>query len=441
MTDHDEQTGIDERLTRLLGGPEHAPLRQRLRRPFERGQADDTEPTRFRLSSLAPHELALLASLMGRQVRVHATSIEVDVSAIDAALARSGLATSLKDALERLDGQIHRRSEIAAATAARWNQIVRGCAEARLAACLATPNGLGLLKRLARQDGDTANDLCARAARILAVLPASGTARAELAARILGDSHALDAGQPVATLVLASLRHGDRLAQLRDEAAGEHTAESDRADDGTGERATMIRATAESELDRHVWARAGVLVNELARPALVLNLPLIGGHVWGGREGEPAHMTLRALVRSPPSFEVAGRTISICENPNVVALVADRLGEAAAPLVSTEGMPAAAQRTLLLALSSIGAILRYHGDFDWAGLRIATNVMSICGAAPWRFTAEHYRASIQRFASTPLSGNPAASPWDPSLAEAMQNRGRAIAEEATIDELVADLVT
>jgi len=32
----------------------------------------------------------------------------------------------------------------------------------------------------------------------------------------------------------------------------------------------------QEERDRSVWARAGILVNELARPALFLNLPTRG---------------------------------------------------------------------------------------------------------------------------------------------------------------------
>lgn len=241
--------------------------------------------------------------------------------------------------------------------------------------------------------------------------------------------------------MLAALRHCDRIAAIPDEESddGETSSENGSAGTAPGDRAKANRPTADTERDRHVWARAGVLVNELARPALVLNLPLTGGGVWGGRAGEPCHITLRALVRAAPSFDVSGRTISICENPNVVALAADRLGEAAAPLVSTEGMPAAAHRTLLLALSAAGATLRYHGDFDWAGLGFAASAMSTCGAAPWRFTAKHYRAPTDRFTGVPLIGNPAPSPWDAPLAEEMRSRGLAIAEEAAIDDLIADL--
>ena len=136
-----------------------------------------------------------------------------------------------------------------------------------------------------------------------------------------------------------------------------------------------------------------MLVNELARPALLLNLPMEGGGTFAGEAGEPAYATLRRLLRSPPRLAVAGRTVYVCENPNLVAIAADRLGLRCAPLVCADGMPAAAQRTLLPQLAEAGANLAYHGDFDWPGLRIANLVMRSFGARPWRFGAEDYRPS------------------------------------------------
>jgi uncharacterized protein (TIGR02679 family) len=56
-------------------------------------------------------------------------------------------------------------------------------------------------------------------------------------------------------------------------------------------------------------------------------------------------------------------------------------------MVCTDGMPAAAQRTLLAQLAAGGATLRYHGDFDWPGINIGNFVMQAFGAMPWRFGA------------------------------------------------------
>ena len=70
----------------------------------------------------------------------------------------------------------------------------------------------------------------------------------------------------------------------------------------------------------------------------------------------------------------------VCENPNLVAIAADALGTRCAPLVCTDGMPAAAQRCLLSQLATAGAQTFYHGDFDWPGLHIGNYVMREYGA-------------------------------------------------------------
>lgn len=223
--------------------------------------------------------------------------------AIDAALHGAGIAPSLRAALEALEGPLVER----AAVEAGWLAVAAGTRHPVLAAFLKTAAGLGLLKRLARQDATRAARLRDGTDSVLDRLPAAGLPRAQLAAETLGDAHALDGGQPVATLALAAWR-------------GEDPRPAERV--------------------RDQWARLGVLVNELARPALFLNLP-------GAPPGEPAYASLRLLLRTPPAWPVAGRTVHVCENPNLLSIVADRLGAAAPPLVCTDGMPAAAQRTLL----------------------------------------------------------------------------------------------
>jgi uncharacterized protein (TIGR02679 family) len=250
--------------------------------------------------------------------------------------------------------------------------------------------------------------------------------RSELAALALGDAHALDAGQPTATLVLAALRQAEALAATdtsNDELPG------DAAGDLPEERA------------RDTWARAGVLVNELARPVLFLNLATRGDSLAVATLGEPAYASLRRLLRAPPAWAVDGREVFVCENPNLLAIAADRLGLRCAPLVCTDGMPAAAQRCLLMQLARAGARLRYHGDFDWPGLHIASQVMRAHAAQPWRFGAVDYQAAVgsSAHAQHRLTGTPVAAAWDAALAPAMQAHGLAIAEEALAASLLQDL--
>jgi uncharacterized protein (TIGR02679 family) len=405
--------GTDERLQRLIGGDALADLRKRLRRHFER--ADPAEPSgTIRLGNVSAREYEALAALMGRRPR-RAQSIQIDMAAIDAAMSRAGIGPSLRAALERLDGPIAHLPTVRAEMLARWAAVCDGARHPILAQFLQSAAGLGLLKRLARQDAEAAARLRDRADLVLRRLPVPGQPRAQLAAEVLGDAHALDNGQPAATLVLAVLRQA---VQSGEEAAASDAAEED---------------------SRTHWARAGVLVNELARPALFLNLPLEGGGHLAGEAGEPAYASLRRLLRNRPRLAVAGRPVYVCENPNLVAIAADRLRSRCAPLACTEGMPAAAQRTLLGQLVSAGACLHYHGDFDWPGLRIANVVIRSFGASPWRFGAVDYVVAGATASGQALTGAPVAASWDAALAPAMEQRGLAIPEEGVAAALLLNL--
>ena len=419
----------DPRLDRLLGGAALATLRLRLRQRYAPLPAGAL-PAPFRLAGLQAAEHAALAGLLGRPGRASA-SMALDLAEIDGALQRAGLAASLREALEALDGPIIDTAQASADQAAAWAALALAARHPALAVWLGTSAGLGLLKRLARKPGPSATRWVAQADAVLQRLPAAGLARAQLAAQALGDAHALDRGAPVATLVLAALRS----ARRRDNpAALALVADEDTAADGSP-------AADAPERERELWAAAGVLVNELARPALALNLPLAGGNVL--LAGEPSYLSLRQLLRAPPAWGVAGRPVFVCENPNLVAITADSLGQRSAALVCTDGMPAAAQRVLLQQLATAGATLHYHGDFDWPGLRIANQVLALCGGGaqwrPWRFSAADYQRACQTGAGRPLAGAPALAHWDGSLTDAMASAGQAIDEEALADGLLGDL--
>ncbi len=193
----------DARLQRLLGAPELADVRRRLRRHFERLAPGENLP-RLRLGSLESAAHAALCQLTGRPSR-STRSMTLDISELDARLRAGGLAESLRDALERLEGPIAPRTSLRRALQARWSALTATeDGEARLLAWLRTPAALTLLKRLGR-DPDRAARLLADADRVLRRLPATGLTRSQLAAETLGDAHALDAGRPVATLVLAGV--------------------------------------------------------------------------------------------------------------------------------------------------------------------------------------------------------------------------------------------
>jgi uncharacterized protein (TIGR02679 family) len=421
------RTLVDERLQRLLGGVSLVSLRKRLRQRYERG-AVDGGVARFRIANLGVDEHAALAALLGRSARF-SSSMQVDVQTIDAALRQSGIAPSLRDALEQIDGPIIHAETARLQVKAAWSRVVSAVDHPSFTKFLQVPAGIGLLKRLSGGGHERAIQLCHSVDAVLKVLPANGMTRAQLAAQTLGDAHALDGGQAVATLVLAVWR--DVLSPDMDTENTQLDAEED----------IRIRREIGAERNRSIWAKAGVLVNELARPSLFLNLPVSDSASFVRVSGEPSYASLRFLVRSPPCWNVAGRDVFICENPNLLAIAADKLGAGCAPIVCTDGMPAAAQRMLLTQLAKAGARLRYHGDFDWPGLRIGNHVVGEYGAMPWRFGAVEYAAVVQAAPrpGRPLDGPEVAASWDEMLAPAMRTHQLSIAEESVADSLLQDL--
>jgi uncharacterized protein (TIGR02679 family) len=414
-------------LQRRLGGAELGELRRRMRNHFER-YGDDPEKSVLHLTRLTPLEYEAVALLVGLPARA-SQSVRIEIARLDAALSHAGIASSLRDALEMIDGPLVHLAAVKAETQARWAAVLAaGSAHPILQVWLGREGAVGALKRLARRDPETAKRLLGQATAVLRELPANGLTRAQLAAKTLGDAHALDGGQPAATLVLAALRHHEKDANPPEGVLADDAAE----DSETGRPPERVR---------DIWARAGVLVNELARPALFLNLPVHPSSRSPGVRGEPEYLSLRRLLRTRFEWAVEKKRVYVCENPNIVSIAADMLGPACPPLVCTDGMPAAAQRVLLMQLMDAGAELRYHGDFDWAGIHIANYVMLSFCARPWRFGGDDY---VKALTSIPgkdrdLVGDGVPASWDPSLLESMRTHGLAVDEEAVAPLLIGDL--
>lgn len=402
------------RLQRLLGGAELAGLRQRLRARFRRAQPAAV----FTLTQLSAAERHALEGLLGRSAS-SAGSMRLSEQTLDQALARAGIAANLRSALETLDGPLESHAE-RAQRALAWTELAARTMDSRLLNLLQTQAGLGLLKRLATKP-DIASAMIEAATQVLARLPASGMPLAQLAAAAVHDAHALDAGRGLAALVL---RAAEATQPLPEEEAAD----------------ASLRSSEDSRF-RNRWARQGVAVNEFASPVLCLNLEAdtdtVGGRLLGGARdaGEPLHLSLSLLLREPPRWRVNSRQVFVCENPAIVAIAARRLGKASAPLLCTDGMPSAAQRTLLDQLSTAGALLRYHGDFDWPGITIGNFVMRRFGALPWRFGAADYRGRSGK----PLGPGAVVASWDQELAAAMSSAGYRLHEEVVADLLLEDL--
>ena len=236
-----------------------------------------------------------------------------------------------------------------------------------------------------------------------------------LAEQVTGDTKALLAAGPLATLVLRALAIRSGLESM--------------PRDRTGQRA--------------LWEMHGAIADDLASQVLVLNVACRGPGLVSGwlndasRFGVPFRLTLQQQATGDVLPVPAD--VFVCENPAVLRVAASDLGAGCPPLVCTEGMPSAACHKLLGSAVAQGARLHWRADFDWTGLRIVGAAITARSAQPWRMTAADYRAALNTGESTPLTGSPTASPWDPELAALMAEQGCAVMEERLISMLLSDL--
>jgi uncharacterized protein (TIGR02679 family) len=105
-----------------------------------------------------------------------------------------------------------------------------------------------------------------------------------------------------------------------------------------------------------------------------------------------------------------------------------------------DGEPKTAAWLLLRALKERGTNLFYHGDFDWAGIAIATRIFSELGAEPWRYDVEAYRHALHA-PGRDLVGAPQPTPWSTALHDEMIAHSHACDEESLFDDLLPDLKT
>ncbi|WP_454198100.1 TIGR02679 family protein [Nocardia sp. Marseille-Q1738] len=253
-----------------------------------------------------------------------------------------------------------------------------------------------------------------RALRVLRELPGAGVPLPVFAERVLGDPHALDDGTRLQATVVRAL------AVLYD---GEPPTD-----------AIQLRA---------LWERAGVADDELSSTVLVAGLPTSAADGVVGEilrtcasRGLAAVVTLQQIRCEPQLAEAAGR-VWVVENPSILAMALARFGDRCPPMVCTAGWPSSACVHLLDRLSRAGAELRYHGDFDGEGLRIAANIVARFGAVPWRMTSADYLSAVG--ASGPAAGRVTPVPWDGDLSEHLRRTGLAVPEERVVDVLLADI--
>ncbi|MCZ4513751.1 TIGR02679 family protein [Streptomyces sp. ActVer] len=385
------------------------------------------------LTSPSEAERRTVIGITGRYRPETAKRLAVPLSDLDGYLyGRYG--TGLLQTLGRLHGPLRDRPAERAEEEARRDDALKSAHSSRLAgqgwfaAWLDRIAADGTLTRLVRR-GDA--PLLDAAVRVLERLTGDGDRSAGSPKRVpgvlplpvlaewaTGDTKALVPGAPLEQLVLRAL--------------------AQRTGDGT-------EVPPDRAGRRALWESAGAIADDLASQVLVLNIGARGDTVvcdWlrdAAGFGIPFRLTLHQLATDP--VVPAARTIFVCENPAVLRAAAGELRSASrvAALVCTEGVPSAACHKLLGDAVRAGARLHWRADFDWAGLRITANAMARHGARPWRMTTADYTAALGKGGSTPLAGPPAASPWDPGLALAMEASGSTVMEERLLPALLSDL--
>jgi uncharacterized protein (TIGR02679 family) len=411
-------TDTDAKLHRLLGGEPVAWLVRRARDRLEAGRPLTGTVT---LATATAEQRRAAERLTGRTAR-SGVSLSVSLTEVDRIVRDSGAAPGgLAEAVTRLTGPLRDRNQERADLAAAWSAAFTSLdatvdGRDELARWRGWLDATGVVRRLAPEP-DQARVLLDQVALVLRRLPSCGVPIGQLAAECCGDAHALDEGRPVGTLVLSAVR---ALANLPFAAEG----------------------TADSR--RGAWASAGVHLDELSSLVLCLGLPGDGQTALGRllsccREaGQPIVLTLRQLRCHDQPLHAT--RVRICENPVVAAAAADELGARCRPLVCVGGQPSAAGWRLLELLAAGGAEFAYHGDFDWGGVRIASAVRHRISWRPWRYDRQAYEAAAAAaHPLAPLVDEPAATPWDTELADAMRQRNARIEEELTLDAILQDL--
>lgn len=381
-----------------------------------------------------------MADLLGRRASLSGPLV-VRRADVESQLRRAGIwEGDLGQAVVALEGRIELRDDAARRSLAAWAVAfapLRAAVESggwpptvRLALeeWVAELERSGRVRTLAGASAEVAATVLENLAAVVEALPAAGEPLPVFAAHVLGAAHALDDDQPVAGLAA-------RAAEI------------------IGGATPIEVGLPEAARRREAWRAAGVHRDELSSTVLVLNLAGDVGTSTGrileeGRsEGQPVVLTLRQLADVGSVLVRPGRIVSICENPSVVAVAADRLAASAGPLICTAGQPGAATMSLLSGLRAAGTELRHHGDFDPGGVAIAGYLHTRLGVGGWRFGTDDYREAVATM-NRERTGDrertwPAETvlrtPWDPRLGAVMQTLGLRIEEEQVVEHLLTDL--
>ncbi len=385
-----------------------ATVRQRVER------RDGPTSGQISIGAVAPPARLVLEALLRRPLRTTVKLTELELS-----LHRLGIGATLTESL-------HRLGHPPATEPARQRQARRAATEARNAARATVANwpepwAADWIVRVLRSgalgglDRAAATTFVGEVRRVLDRLDAPPPdrsqpprSRTDLSAELFGDAHRLDTGTRLEAAVTRALALRHELADRRE-----------------------------------LWSVAGAQLDLTSAPVLVWNLPLVAGRGLGPLVshatalGVPQHLSQLALRRHPLQ-PVPGADVLLVENPRVVEAAAQRQFPGA--VACSGGNPSGAVQLLVAQLLTGGAAVRYHGDFDTAGLAICGR-LQVAGAIPWRMDVADYEQALataaQAGVSLPLDeGRVPSTPWSPPLQDTFARHRRVIHEERLLDLLL-----
>jgi uncharacterized protein (TIGR02679 family) len=242
-----------------------------------------------------------------------------------------------------------------------------------------------------------------------------------LAQQVAGDAHALDGNLRTGRLLERALLFAHPEAGLT----------------------LPLRATDRDEL----LALAGLSVDEMSSTVLVSGLDGTSPYLRALRaSGHANALTLRTVRAESQHARAFDQVVFVVENPSVFSALHRAQAEIPpterATLICTSGQLSLAAIRLLEYLAQNGASVRYAGDFDTNGLRIAYGLRRRLGDALvwWRMSSENYQTARAR---SPAAGTFEAPQMEVAsafgdLVPAMLNGG-SIHQEALIPEYIADV--
>lgn len=399
-----------------FGGRAYARLFAAVRSRVERGDESQRSVT---LDGLSTQEREAIANLFGLH-DLPGEIYRVRIDLLEQTLSASRLAATVKQVLEALGGPLANRRQERLDSETSKKTFWDAAKKHPLASRLPFYNDwLDDLRKARVYDPEAPADstrLLDLAISAVVRLPEAGISRSVLAAEIAGDAHALDYGERLSVMVLRAAA-----------------------------RMTGAGFEPSAGAQRSLWDQVGVSCDPLSSDVIILGLRTLGDSYLdnflnaSAQKGVPVKLTLQQ-VRLLDVKVAPGTSVFVCENPAVVAHVSDHLGPDCAALVCTNGIATSAVNKLLTGLKACNALISFHGDFDWGGIRIMNHLYSKFEGTPWRFGAREYEEAIRKgLGHSNLEPKPVKALWDPKLHDAMVSGRKKIHEEKLVADLLQDL--